>query len=128
MNHETSHATHSNQHSEHDAWMADCHHWHLEHERASATLGLVQAHLDQHDAQVSEHEFLIGGHEHANQVQEALMAKAEQGAGADASAEGDAFLAKVHAQQAERHKALRARHLALMSHIRAIEKLMAAEG
>jgi len=125
MNHETSHAQHGQQHSDHDAWQADCRHWHLEHRKARATLGLVQAHLDQHDAQVAEHEFLIGGHEHANQVQEALMAAAERGAATDASPDGDAFLAKVHGQQAERHLALRKQHLALMSHIRAIEKLMA---
>jgi hypothetical protein len=126
MNHEQPHAQHNEQHSDHAAWLADCRHWQMEHSKALATLAQVEAHLKTHVSQVAEHAYVIHGHDRANVVQEALMAKAERGEGTDASADGDAFLGDVHAQQAARHAALRKHHLAVMAHVNSLAKILAS--
>jgi len=124
MSHESQHAAHTQQHSDHAAWLSDCLNWRVDYIRAFATLSRVEAMFMQYDADIAEHELLVRGHERANDVQESLMAKAEQGAEVDASEDADAFLAKVHEQQAVKHAKLRERHLALMARVRELDKAL----
>lgn len=43
MSHEIQHAAHTAQHREHEAWLADCMNWRIDHMRALSTLAKVES-------------------------------------------------------------------------------------
>ena len=124
MSHTDRHQAHGTQHSDHEAWLADCMNWRVDNVVALSTLARVEALIKRHEAELAEHEMLVGGHERANLVQESLMARAEKGADDESSEDGDVFLARVHEEQAARHYLLRQRHLALSARVRELEKAL----
>jgi hypothetical protein len=124
MSHASQHSTHTDQHTDHAAWLADILNWRIDHVRALSTLAKVESLLKQHEAKLAEHELLVRGHDRANIVQEALMAKAEQGSADLSSADADSFLGKVHAQQAAAHAAIREHHLELMARVLELQKAL----